>query len=176
MNKNSIPFAYANNIYEVDIKFFEDLGIKVILFDLDNTLLPYSSKVLNSEIVDLIEKLKKEFIIYICSNNKGKRVKEIAKTLGVNASCLMRKPFSGPLKKLIKRNGWKKEETILVGDQIQTDILAGNRAGIKTLLLEPLDPSIEPPWTRFNRLFDKPKRKKMKKLNLLKDYKEYING
>lgn len=176
MNKNSIPFAYANNIYEVDLDFFRLNNIKVLLFDLDNTLLPYSSKTLEERTITLINKLKEEFVIYICSNNKGKRVKSIANELGVNASCLMRKPFSGPLKRLIKNNKWNKDEVILIGDQIQTDILAGNRAKIKTLLLEPLNPEIEPPWTRFNRLFDKPKRKKMKNSGLLIDYKERMHG
>lgn len=173
MNKKFIPYAYANNIFDVDVNFFKNNGFKVLLFDLDNTLLPYSKKVIEGRTVELINILKKEGLtIYICSNNKGKRVKKIAEVLGVNCSCLMRKPFSGPLKRLIKRENWSKDEVILIGDQIQTDIIAGNKAGIRTLLLEPLDPSIEPPWTRFNRHFDRPKREKMRKENLLIDYKE----
>ena len=83
----------------------------------------------------------------------------------------MKKPFKGPLVGLMKEKGWKPSEVLLVGDQIQTDVLCGNRAGIRVLLTEPLG-TYEPLWTKFNRLFDKPKRKKMFARHWIKEWKE----
>ena len=70
------------------------------------------------------------------------------------------KPFSGPLKKLIERQGFKKEEVVLIGDQVLTDVKAGNKAGIMTILTEPISEG-DIIWTRFNRVFEKKKRKKI---------------
>ena len=55
-----------------------------------------------------------------------------------------------------------------------TDIKSGNGAHIKTLLTEPIVK--EDQWqTRFNRMFDKPVRKRLKKKNLLNDWRNYCN-
>ena len=77
------------------------------------------------------------------------------------------------MKKLLKPKGWPQEETLLIGDQIVTYVKAGNGAGVRCLLTEPLD-SQEPPWTKFNRIFDRPKRKKIKEKGYAKPWKEIL--
>ena len=62
----------------------------------------------------------------------------------------------------------------MVGDQITTDVIAANGAGIRAVLTDPLDPDNEPFTTRFNRLFDRRWRKKLSKKGLLKGLKEAI--
>ena len=168
MLKKFTPFAYANSIYEIDFNLLSSLGIKVILVDLDNTLVPYSIKEPTSQVKELKAKLDQIGIsLLICSNNKGKRVGRFATMLGIKYFSLLRKPFSGPLLKAIKKSNLNKEECILIGDQLMTDIACANKAKIKSILVEPLNKQ-EPPWTKFNRLFDKPIRKKLRKKGLLK--------
>ena len=83
-----------------------------------------------------------------------------AESLGIKVFSGLMKPFSGPLKKLIQNEGFKKEEVVLIGDQVLTDVKAGNGAGIMTILTEPISKG-DIIWTRFNRVFEKKKRKKI---------------
>ncbi len=170
MRKSVIPFGYCRSIYDIETSTLLRLGVKCVLVDLDNTLDPYHIDAPTKNAFALKKRLEEANIdLIIVSNNKGGRVNAYANELGIKARCWMLKPLSFRLKKVIKQLGYSEDEVILVGDQIQTDIKAGNRAKIRTVLTEPLDESIEPPWTRWNRRFDKPKREKMRRLGLLKD-------
>ena len=172
MLKRSIPFALAESIYEIPASFYKGLGVKAVLVDLDNTLDPYTVSHPGEKARKWKEELGEAGLrIVILSNNSGGRVGLYSRELGVEARYLMRKPFAGPLRKFLRQEGYSPNEVILVGDQIQTDVLAGNGAGVRVILTEPLFPK-EPPWTKFNRLFDRPKRAKIKSRGLAKSWKE----
>ena len=172
MMKRSIPFALSQDIFEIPPEFYLSLGVKAVLVDLDNTLDPYVVSSPSDRTIEWKQKMTSAGLrIVILSNNSGGRVGKYSSELGVEARYLMRKPFAGPLKKFLKEEGLAKEEAILVGDQIQTDVLAGNGAGVRVILTEPLYHE-EPPWTKFNRIFDKPKRKKIKAKHLSPYWKE----
>ena len=172
MRKKVIPFAYAESIYEIEPAFYHAIGVKHLMVDLDNTLDPYTVNEPTERALEWARNIQAEGItITILSNNTGKRVSRYAKLLGVAHQGMMKKPFAGPLKRFLKEKGISPGEAILVGDQIQTDVRAGNGAGVRVVLLEPLDAVHEPPWTKFNRLFDKPIRRKLHKLNLLRDWR-----
>ncbi len=174
MKDRRIPFAHANSIYEIDIAFFQKLGVKYILIDLDNTLDPNFVKEPEPHAYELKKKLDEAGIqLIIVSNNSGERVHRYAELLGVKAECFMNKPFSGRLKKMMEQHGINPDEAIMVGDQIQTDVIAANGAGVRCVLTERLSKK-EPPWTLFNRIFDWPKRKRMAKKGQLKDWREFL--
>lgn len=175
MRKRFVPFATAESIYAIDPSFFHNLGVKVILSDLDNTLATVKDKDPTPEAFALAKRLEGEGIrLVIVSNNSGKRVSRFAKALGVEYACWMRKPFGGPLKRYLKKIGIRQDEAILIGDQVITDVAAGNAAGIRTILTEPLNREKDPIWTRFNRIFDNPKRKKIEKEKLAESWERKI--
>ncbi|MBQ2306090.1 MAG: HAD hydrolase-like protein [Clostridia bacterium] len=66
------------------------------------------------------------------------------------------KPLKKGFRKLLADAGLRAEEGAMIGDQLFTDIWGGNRAGLTTVLVTPIDPSIEPPFVRFKRIFEKP--------------------
>lgn len=172
MNKKYIPFAYASSLYEIDIEFFKRLKIKTILTDLDNTLDSYKVKSPSKEAIELVKKFKDHGItIIIVSNNYHHRVEPYASALGVKMTSMNMKPFAFKIKKLLKEDNLKREETLLVGDQLLTDILAGNVAGLKTILVKPLTKE-DQNFTKFRRIFEKRKIKKLVKLNLLRDWRK----
>ena len=174
MRKKTVPFALAESIYEVPKSFYLEHGIRFLLLDLDNTLVPYSVSYPDERFLSWAKEMEDAGLsLCICSNNSGKRVSNFALAAGCQYASYMRKPFSGPMKKLLKKKGWPQEETLLIGDQIMTDVKAGNGAGVRCLLTEPLD-SQEPPWTKFNRIFDRPKRKKIKEKGYAKPWKEIL--
>ncbi len=163
-----IPNYYVKNIYEIPISFFKENNIKFILCDLDNTLDAYDVYTPCKKALKLKEELIKENIkIFIISNNKGKRVENYAKNLGVKYLSSSNKPFAFKINRFIKEQNINKEETVLIGDQLLTDIKAGLRVGIKTVLCDKLVDR-DQFTTRFNRLIDNPLRKRYKRKGLLK--------
>jgi HAD superfamily phosphatase (TIGR01668 family) len=155
------PTYRANSIFEIPVSFYAEHGIKVVLSDLDNTLDDYRVKTPSPRTQELVKILKEAGIdFYIASNNTSKRVSLYGKELGITVFSGLMKPFSGPLKKLIEKQGFKREEVVLIGDQVLTDVKAGNKAGIMTILTEPISEG-DIIWTRFNRVFEKKKRKKI---------------
>ena len=155
------PTYRANSIFEIPVSFYLEHGIKVVLSDLDNTLDDFRVQTPSPRTRELIKNLKEAGIdFYIASNNTSKRVSLYGKDLGIRVFSGLMKPFSGPLKKLIKKEGFKNEEVVLIGDQVLTDVKAGNKAGIMTILTEPISKG-DIIWTRFNRVFEKKKRKKI---------------
>lgn len=176
MGKLYIPYAHAKSIYDVDINFFINENVKYILVDLDNTLDSYLQKEPTEKVFSLKEKLELAGIkMFILSNNTGKRVSYYANLLGVGFVNSVGKPFAFGINKFLKTHKISKNEVILVGDQLMTDIAAANRAHIKSIYTEKLVKE-DQPTTRFNRIFERPVKKKLIKKNLLKDWKEIEHG
>ena len=172
MLKRFIPFAHAKSIFEIDLSFFQKLGIKYVFADLDNTLDSYKQATPLDKAKQLkadLDKLGIELIIV--SNNTGARVQKYSKELGVRHFSSLAKPFSFKLKRIMKTANIKPEDVVMVGDQTVTDISCANGAKIKSILTDKLVEE-DQPTTRFNRLFDKPLRKKLQKKNLLKDWRQ----
>ena len=175
MNKKYIPFAHAKALHEIDVAFFKKLGIKNILVDLDNTLDSYKAKTPSEDTLNLIKKLKDHDInVIIVSNNRSSRVKPYADALGIKMTSMNMKPFPNKIKKLMKQDSLKIEETILVGDQLLTDIIAGNKAGLRTILVDKLT-KYDQNMTKLRRIFERPKIAKLRKLNLLKEWRDILD-
>lgn len=172
MLKRFIPFAHAESIFEIDLSFYQKLGIKYVFADLDNTLDSYKQATPLERAKNLKRELEKNAIeLIIVSNNTGSRVQKYSKELGVRHFSSLAKPFSFKIKNIMKRANIKPESVVMIGDQIVTDISCANGAKIKSVLTEKLVPE-DQPTTRFNRLFDNPLRKKLRKKNLLRDWRQ----
>lgn len=132
------PKKYYPNIYEVDYKELKKEGIKCLLFDLDNTCIGYKETEPNDRLKELFQKLKQmNYKIIIFSNARKKRL-EPFKELDIVCHPFSKKPLQGNFKKIIKKYSYQKEEVCIIGDQLFTDILGGNKAGITTCLVDPL--------------------------------------
>ena len=173
MYKKYIPYAYAQNIYEIDKQFFVKLGIKYLFLDLDNTLDSYKDKIPTSRALNFVKEVKELGIKpIVLSNNTKKRVGEYSNKLGVDFVYKVGKPFAHGINKYVKENNLSKDEILMVGDQLITDIRAANNAKIKSLYLEKLV-SEDQITTRFNRIFEKPIKKYLTKHNKLNDWRNY---
>lgn len=132
------PTVALRNIDDISIELLRSLEIDAILLDVDNTLAPPTSKIPYDGVQEWIDKVKQTGIaIVICSNNYKKRVKPFADSVGLECVSMSLKP--SPLgfnraKKLLKE---KTSSVLVVGDQIYTDILGANLAGMKSVLLVP---------------------------------------
>ena len=168
MKNKYVPFAVAKSIYEIGVDFYKQQGVKVLLMDLDNTLDSYRLYHPTEKAFDLVKRIQEAGILpIIVSNNRGKRVSTYANDLGLTYINSARKPFSGRINKFIKAHGWNKDEMMLVGDQMITDVAAAKRVGIRVVLTEKIVK--EDQWTtHINRIFGRRIRKyHAKKGNLI---------
>ena len=132
------PSIYKKNIFEINYKQLKDEGSKCLIYDLDNTLGLISHKNCPDETKELIKKLQKDFIVVISSNNTKKRLKPYLKELGIDGVSWSMKPSIRGLMIIKSKYKLKKKEMCIIGDQIVTDVLAGKRFHIKTILVDPL--------------------------------------
>lgn len=166
MRKLERPYAYFPSFQDIPLSFYDEEGIKVIFSDLDNTLAPYYVALPDEEVIASIKKLTDHGLtVYIASNNHSKRVTLFAEKLGIGCLSWLFKPFGHRLRKAMKKLGIKPEEACLIGDQIATDVKAGNRAKIKTIYVEPLVEK-DPIWTIVNRRLERGKREKIRSLGV----------
>ncbi len=136
--KRFIPKMYQKSIYQIDYLSLKKRGVKLLLFDLDNTCVGYHEKNPTVELKKLFKKLKKlDFTVIIFSNAPKKRLVPFQE-LGVVCHHSSMKPFTYHFKKVMKRYHFKKEEVCIIGDQLFTDICGGNKAGIVTCLVDPV--------------------------------------
>ena len=166
------PDVYQKNIYNINYNKLKEKGIKCLIYDLDNTLGLIEHKMCPDETKKLINKLKKDFIIVICSNNNTKRLIPYMEDLGIDGVSWSLKPLTRGLKIIRKKYNLKKEEMCIIGDQMVTDILSGNLYKIKTILVDPLGKK-DLKVTFFNRIVENQILKKYKKSGTFERGKYY---
>lgn len=167
-----IPDAYYKDIYSIKYNRLKKLGYKYIFLDLDNTMIKYYSNEIPKELYDLIELLKVNFKVFIFSNSRSKRVKNISKELGISAYYFSKKPLKKSYK--IIKNIFDYRKCIFIGDQFMTDVLGAKRSNMKVIFVDKLDIK-EPITTKFWRFFEKIKLKRLKKKNKFELYSYYDN-
>lgn len=139
MLEKFIPDIYQKSIFTIDYKKLKLCGIKCIIFDVDNTIAPISTAKPSRKVKDLIERLKDlGFRVLIMSNASKKRLTPFKEMLEVDCSASSKKPLSKKFKKILKEYSLKVNEVAIVGDQLVTDVLGGNRIGITTILVNPI--------------------------------------
>lgn len=166
-------FAHAKSIYDIEIPFYSQMGIKYLLIDLDNTLDSYRIYYPTLPAINLIKDLRENGIIpIIVSNNKGKRVQTYASFLQVECISSAMKPFAKKIKSFLKASNIKHDKVMLIGDQLMTDVGAANAADIKAILTDKI--VNEDQWTtRLNRFIDIPLRRSLKKKGKLPDWRTF---
>ena len=171
MCKRFIPFAHAQSIYEIPIDFFKKCGVAILLIDLDNTLDSYRLFTPTERAISLIKAIKEQDIVpVVVSNNTAKRVGQYAMALNVEFISSARKPFSRRIKKFLKEKSVSPEQSMLVGDQLITDVLAAKGAGIRVVLTEKIVKE-DQFTTHFNRILDRPIRKYHRKRGNLRNWR-----
>ena len=134
------PKAHFNNVKEISIEFLEKNNIKALILDVDNTLIDYDRNMPDGT-VEWVEQLKHNGIkFYIVSNtNKKDKVEQVSQKLKIKYNYFAKKPLKTGLLKAQKELQEKPENVAVVGDQIFTDVLGGNRCNMFTILVDPLD-------------------------------------
>ena len=170
---NFIPDMYQKSIYHINYDKLKEDGIKCLLFDLDNTCVPFKDTEPNKKLIDLFETLKDmDFKVILYSNATKKRLTPFKNGLNVDCSASSRKPNTKKLLNIIKLFNYNLSDVAIIGDQLYTDMLCGNRAGIKTILVNPMSKD-DLLFTKLFRFLEKGKYKKFAKMGILRKGKYY---
>jgi len=163
--KKFIPKLYIKTFFDIDFDKLYENGKKIILIDLDNTLISYKEDMPDEKLKKHLLGLKKRFKIILVSNNRRTRVEPFANEVDLPFVYSSKKPRRKGLKKALKKldQKYKKEEILLIGDQIMTDVWAGNRFKIDVILLDAIDKKTEKWYTRFTRKIEVGVLKKIKR-------------
>ncbi len=160
------PKAYFDKIEKITIEFIKRNQLKALILDMDNTLINYKK-----EMPENIEKWAKDLKgqgtkLYILSNtNKKAKVKDIAEKLDIPYRSFAAKPLKIGFLKVQKELGYKPEQIGVVGDQIFTDIIGGNRCNMFTILIDAID-NKDFWYTLWKRPLEKMLKKKFRKKGL----------
>ncbi len=139
--KNLVPDLVVRSIGDINFDRLRKRGITGLIVDVDNTLVSASSRNPDAKAFDWIKKaMQKGFKLCIVSNALKKRVTNIANALGVDYIYRASKPRRRSFLKAKGMMGLKTAEIAVIGDQIFTDIFGGNRAGMFTILVNPINP------------------------------------
>ncbi|MBQ3030312.1 MAG: YqeG family HAD IIIA-type phosphatase [Agathobacter sp.] len=137
------PGEYLDSTYVIDFDKLYNDGYRAVIFDVDNTLVPHGAPA-DERAIALFAHLKElGFSCMLLSNNKEPRVKSFNDVVQVNYMFKANKPFPANYRKAMEIMGTTTENTLFVGDQIFTDVMGGNLAGIRTILVKPIHPKEE---------------------------------
>jgi uncharacterized protein len=153
--KHFLPDEHVKSILDIHPEDLKKRGIKGIITDLDNTLVEWDRPNATPELIKWFEQIKKHnILVTIVSNNNEIRVKEFADPLQIPFIFQARKPLVRAFNKALSQMDIKKEEAVVIGDQLLTDVLGGNRSGFHTILVVPVAQT-DGFITKFNRFAER---------------------
>ncbi len=137
------PGEYLDSTYVIDFDKLYKAGYRGIIFDVDNTLVGHGEPA-DERAIALFAHLKElGFSCMLLSNNKEPRVKMFNDAVQVNYIYNAGKPMPKNYRRAMEQMGTTTENTLFVGDQIFTDVMGANLAGIRTILVKPIHPKEE---------------------------------
>lgn len=149
------PDLYYRSVLSIDFDELRARGVRALLLDLDNTLLPRDTGVVAEEYSRWVAHAREQgFDVCIVSNNWHAHVEHIAAELGCGISAKALKPLPHAFRRAMAGLKVEAREVAVIGDQVFTDVLGGNMLGATTVLVEPLSRT-DLPHTLLLRLIER---------------------
>lgn len=138
---NIYPKGYFTKVEDITINYLLENKIKVLILDVDNTLIDYYQN-LTEDVIQWAKNLKGQGMkLYILSNTNNKeKVEKVANKLEIPYKNFAMKPLKKGFLQVQKEVNEEFEKIAVVGDQLFTDILGGNRCHMHTILIDPINP------------------------------------
>jgi HAD superfamily phosphatase (TIGR01668 family) len=161
MSDTYTPTWMLDAIYRLTPEQLNKQGIKAVLTDLDNTLIAWNNPDGTVELHEWLKEMTAAGIpVLIVSNNSAERIARVANPLQLDFVSRALKPLTRGLHEATTKLALSKDEVVMVGDQLLTDVWAANNYGIRSILVKPLIETDQ--WnTKINRFFEKGVKKSM---------------
>ena len=132
-----LPTYRTQALTDLTAQMLQDRGIALLMLDFDNTIVPYTTDVPTAEMAAWLQMmLTSDIKICVVSNSRNSRVKIFCEKYGIDCITHAKKPFPKGIRECLARYGLPKEVCALAGDQIYTDTLGANCAGIRSILVK----------------------------------------
>ncbi|MDP4128039.1 MAG: YqeG family HAD IIIA-type phosphatase [Bacillota bacterium] len=150
------PTFQAPSLDLISIELLVRNGIRGLIIDLDNTMTPWNDVNVGPRVAEWFEKVKDAGILacVVSNNKKRQRVAVVAERVGIPFVFRASKPRRRAFRAGMDLLGTGRKDTAVIGDQLFTDILGGNRLGLYTILVTPINDH-EFVGTRFMRRVEK---------------------
>ena len=133
---------------------FKNLQVRGLILDIDNTIVPTSRPEATAEVKQWLETMHQAFPIWLVSNNwNSSRIRRIAEDINLPHISRAGKPSRRSLRKAARGLNLSPREIAVVGDRIFTDVAGGNRLGMITIFVDPIEPGPRRPHFSFERAF-----------------------
>lgn len=150
-----LPKYIFPKLTDIKPSFLEERKIKLVLLDFDNTMLPYTTNEPTSALLSWIETMSNHgFTLCIVSNSHKQRVPTFAQQYGLSCVTGAKKPRGKGISEAMRRFHAKKNETVLIGDQIFTDVLGANVAGVTSVIVKSIHNHNF--WLKLRHVFEVP--------------------
>lgn len=152
------PDYEASSVYDLSPAWFSGRGFRGLILDIDNTLVSPNAPV-DERAWRWADALREAGIAFaVLSNNSEDRAASFAGDLNCPYVAKAGKPRPAGFLKAMALMGTEPAATLVLGDQLFTDVYGAHLAGLKCLLVPALDPAREQPFVRVKRVFEKPIR------------------
>jgi len=135
-----LPAIITDALTDITPDLLEARGIKLLMLDFDNTIVPYTTSTPEPLMEQWLLDMKQTDIeVCVVSNSKKDRVKVFCANYGIPCITHARKPFTRGIRECLEKFNVPASQAAIVGDQIFTDTLGGNLAGITPILVKAID-------------------------------------
>ncbi|MFH1649265.1 MAG: YqeG family HAD IIIA-type phosphatase [Candidatus Woesearchaeota archaeon] len=150
------PDLRVQSINDLSTAYLHELGVKGIVFDVDNTLCAHGETTVDEHIRGRLTELTSAFPSCILTNADSERKGALEGMLGIPViRSQKRKPAREPYHLALDYLGTKPNETAMVGDRVLTDVLGAKRAGMVAIKVDPIDKYSEPLNVRLARMYER---------------------
>ena len=140
MNFPLLPLLLTDRVTNLTPELLGEQGIRLLMLDFDNTIVPYTTDIPTPEMAAWLAQMGQSDIqICVVSNSRRDRVKVFCEKLGIPCITHARKPFSKGIRQCMEQFALPPEQCALVGDQIFTDTLGANCAGVRSILVKAIE-------------------------------------
>ena len=139
------PAVMIDRLTDLEPDWLRQRRIELILLDFDNTILPYTTSDPTPEMADWLARMRREgFPVCVVSNSRRDRVPQFCAAHGIDCVTGAGKPGTRGIRRALEKYGCAPDRAVLAGDQIYTDVLGANRAGVVPVLVRPISLHIFP--------------------------------
>ena len=140
MRLSFLPKIILNSVTDLSPRLLQERNIRLLMLDFDNTLVPYTTDTPTEDMVNWLKQMQDAQVqLWVVSNSRKMRVREFCRQYGLRCITCAKKPFPKGIRQCLERAEMPPEACALVGDQIYTDTLGANCAGVTSILVPAID-------------------------------------
>ena len=140
MSFSFLPKVMTHKLTDISAQWLKAHQIRLLMLDFDNTIVPYTTNEPEETVLSWLAEIRENGVeLCIVSNSKRTRVPDFCQRYALACVTHAKKPFSKGIRECMHRAKRKPEECALVGDQIYTDVLGANSAGVFSILVDAID-------------------------------------